>query len=178
MKKVVGIFLAMILMVGFLGGCSPASKPEEKLVVNLGELMDAVKEEFGEDYAPNREIEMEEIENFTEIGPDDIEEFIAEGPMITVSIDTIMAFKAKEGKAEIVEEKLENYREFLVTDSFQYPMNLAKVNSAKVLRHGDYVFFLMLGSYDDREEATEEERLEFAQAEIKRAEDVINKFFE
>ena len=36
-------------------------------------------------------------------------------------------------------------------------MNMAKVNSTKVVRHGDYVFFLMLGRYDDRLEATEEE---------------------
>ena len=36
----------------------------------------------------------------------------------------------------------------------------------------------MLGKYDDRQEATEEERLEFAKAEVKKVEDIINKFFE
>ena len=66
----------------------------------------------------------------------------------------------------------------LINDSFQYPMNIAKVNAAKIVKHGDYVFFLMLGKYDDREEASDEERLEFAKEEVGKVENIINKFFE
>ena len=35
----------------------------------------------------------------------------------------------------------------------------------------------MLGQIDEREDITEEEALEFAKSEIKKLEDVINKFF-
>ncbi|MGJ0847062.1 DUF4358 domain-containing protein [Tissierella praeacuta] len=176
MKKVFGLFLAMIIMVTFLGGC--ATKENGSKVVDLKEVHVAVKEALGEDYYPDRELTTEEIMNFTGIKAEDMETFIAESPMINVSVDTFIAIKAKEGKGDIIEEGLEKYRKYLIQDSFQYPMNIAKVNSSKIVRHGDYLFFLMLGKYDDREEATDEERLEFAKAEIQKVEDVINKFFE
>lgn len=175
MKKIFGMFLAVIMTASFLVGCT--TKNETK-VVDLKEVHAAVKEALGEDYAPNRELTLEELENFTGIKKEDMESFIAESPMISVNIDTFIAIKAKEGKGDAIEAGLEKYRKFLVEDSMQYPMNIAKVNSAKVVRHGDYVFFLMLGKYDDREEATDEERLEFAKAEVQKVEDVINNFFE
>lgn len=176
MKKIFGLFLAMIMMTSFLGGCAP--KKNEVKVVDLKEVHAAVKEALGEDYYPNRELTVEEIENLTGIKEEDMETFIAESPMISVNIDTFIAIKAKEGKGDSIEESLEKYREYLVEGSLQYPMNIAKVNSAKVVRHGDYIFFLMLGKFDDREDATDEERLEFAKAETQKVEDIINKFFE
>ncbi|MBU5314084.1 DUF4358 domain-containing protein [Tissierella carlieri] len=175
MKKIFGLFLAMIMMTSFLGGCVP--KKEVK-IVDLKEVHAAVKEALGEDYYANRELTVEEIKDLTGIKEEDIEVFIAEVPMISVNVDTFIAIKAKEGKGAVIEDSLEKHRKFLVEESLQYPMNMPKVNSAKVVRHGDYVFFLMLGKYDDRQEATEEERLEFAKAEVKKVEDIINKFFE
>ncbi|MDU5082716.1 DUF4358 domain-containing protein [uncultured Tissierella sp.] len=176
MKKIFGLFLGMIMMVSFVGGCAP--KKNEVKTVDLKEVHAAVKEVLGEDYYPNRELTMEEIENLIGIKETDIEIVIAEAPMMSVNVDTFIAIKAKEGKGATIEESLEKHRKFLVEESLQYPMNMPKVNSAKVVRHGDYVFFLMLGKYDDRQEATDEERLEFAKTEVKRAEDAINKFFE
>ncbi|WIV13737.1 DUF4358 domain-containing protein [Proteiniborus sp. MB09-C3] len=175
MKKVFGLFLAIIMMASFLVGCTSKNEAKE---VDLKEIHSAVKEAFGEDYHPNRELTAEEIENFTGIKEAEIESFIAETPMISVNIDTFMAIKAKENKGSEIEESLEKYRKFLVEESVQYPMNIAKVNAAKVVRHGDYVFFLMLGKLDDRQEATDEERLEFAKAEVQKAEEAINKFFQ
>ncbi|WMM24486.1 DUF4358 domain-containing protein [Tissierella sp. MB52-C2] len=175
MKKIFGLFFAMIMMTTFLIGCT--TKKEAK-TVDLDKIHEAVKETLGEDYAPNRELTMEEIENLTGIKEDNIEKIIAESPMISVNVDTFIGIKAKEGKGDIVEEGLDKYRKYLVEESMQYPMNIAKVNSAKVIRHEDYVFFVMLGKHDDRQEATDEERLEFAKEEVKKVEDVINKFFE
>ncbi|MGN9166251.1 DUF4358 domain-containing protein [Tissierellaceae bacterium HCP3S3_D8] len=175
MKKTFILFLAVVMAVSFLGGCAP--KEVETNVVDLNEIHDAVKEAYGEDYFPNRELTPEEIENLTGIKEDDMEDFIAESPMISVQADTFIAIKAKEGKGDIIEKSLEKYRTSLVEDSLQYPMNIAKVNGSKIVRHGDYVFFLMLGKIDERTEATDEERLEFAKAEVKRGEDVINEFF-
>ncbi|WP_353095071.1 DUF4358 domain-containing protein [Tissierella praeacuta] len=176
MKKIFGLFLVMIIMVSFLGGCTP--KKNEVKVVDLGEIHAAVKEALGEDYYPNRELTVEEIENLIGIKVEDMETFIAQSPMISANVDTFIAIEAKEGKGDTIEEGLEKYRKYLVGESLQYPMNIAKVNSAKVVRHGDYVFFLMLGKFDDRENTTDEERLEFAKGEIQKVEDVINKFFE
>lgn len=176
MKKIMGIFLAVTMMVVFVGGCAP--KKIEGKVVDLKEVHKAVKDSLGEDYLPNQEMSFEMLENFTGIEESDIETYIAESPMISMNVDTFIAIQAKEGKGDDVESGLENYKKDLVENSMQYPMNMAKVNSAKVVRHEDYVFFLMLGIYDDRLEATEEEQIEFAKEEIKNIEDIINKFFE
>lgn len=180
MKKGIGLFLVIIMMMSFLAGCSPKNNDNNNQgkEVNIKEVHEAIKESFGEDYYPDREMDLEEIENFTGIKEEDMEEYIAEAPMMNVSVDTFIAIKAKEGKADIIEEGLEKYRTYLVEDSLQYPMNLPKVNSAKVVRHGDYVFFLMLGKNDDEmEDAESKEALEFAQNEIKKAEEIINGFF-
>lgn len=176
MKKIIGLLLAMTMMVVFIGGCTP--KKEQVKVVDLKAVHEAVKESLGEDYYPNQEMTYEMIENFTGIKEEDLESYIAEMPMISMSVDTFIAMKAKEGKGDDVEAGLEKYRKYLVEESMQYPMNLAKVNAAKVVRHGDYIFFLMLGKYDDRLEATEEEQIEFAKLEIENVEKTINEFFE
>lgn len=176
MKRIIGLLLAMTMMVIFIGGCAP--KKEEVKVVDLKAIHEAVKESLGEDYYPDSEMEFEMIENFTGIKEADLESYIAEAPMISMSVDTFIAMKAKEGKGDDVEAGLEKYRKYLVEESMQYPMNLAKVNAAKVVRHGDYIFFIMLGKYDDRLEATEEEQIEFAKLEIEKIEAVVNKFFE
>ena len=58
-----------------------------------------------------------------------------------------------------------------------YPMNVAKVQSGKVVRYGDYVFFVMLGDYDDRTDVTEEDNLKFAEEQTQIGLDVIASFF-
>lgn len=176
MKKLIGLLLAMTMMMVFIGGCAP--KKEEVKVVDLKAVHEAVKESLGEDYYPNQEIPYEMIDSFTGIKEEDLESYIAEMPMISMSVDTFIAMKAKEGKGDDLEAGLEKYRKYLVEESMQYPMNMAKVNAAKVVRHGDYLFFIMLGKYDDRLDATEEEQIEFARLEIEKIEEVINKFFE
>lgn len=179
MKKGIGLFLAVIMIVTILGACAP--KKDESEVVDLNEIHSAVKESLGEDgYFPNREMTIEELEDLMGLNQSDIESYVGEGPMMSVSIDTFLAIKAKEGKADAVEASLQEYRTFLVEDSMQYPMNLAKVNASKVVRYGDYVFFLMLGGVDpnmDNEDTTDEDRLEFAKGEIQKVEEAINKFF-
>lgn len=176
MKKTIGLILIISILVTFGVGC--AKDKNTGKVVDLDKIHTAIKESLGEDYTSNRELELEELEGIVGVKGSDMESYIAEAPMISVGVDTFIAIKAKEGKADIIEEGLNKHRKYLVEDSMQYPMNIAKVNASEVIRHGDYIFFLMLGKYDDREEATDEERLEFAKGEIKKVEDVVNKFFE
>lgn len=179
MKKILALLLAVSMLAVFAIGCSPSKDSDgDKKLVDLEEIHTAVKESLGDDYAPNMEMSVEEIERITGVKVDDMESYIAESPMISVNVDTFIAIKAKEGKADAIEEGLEDYKDDLIENSLQYPMNMAKVNAAEVVRHGDYVFFLMLGKFDEREEATDEERLEFAEKEVDKIEDIIDKFFE
>ena len=53
---------------------------------------------------------------------------------------------AKDGKVEDVENALNAYRDSLVNDTMQYPMNLGKIQASRVERIGDYVCFVQLGA--------------------------------
>jgi uncharacterized protein DUF4358 len=180
MKKFIGIFLGLVMMMSFVVACAPKEEDNSDVAVdvNIEDIHEKVKEEFGEDYIPDNQMELEQLETLVGVKVENVEEYIAETPMISVNVDTFIAIEAKEGKGDAVEESLQAYRTSILEQSMMYPMNQAKVNAAKVVRHGDYVFFLMLGKYDDREDVTEEEALEFAKEEVERAENVINGFFE
>lgn len=178
-KKKLALILGAIMIMSFVVACSPKTGDKDEVkVVDIKEIHEKIKEEFGEDYIADMEMGIEDLENLTGLNGDDVEESIGEMPMISMNVDTFIAIKAKEGKGDSVEGDLEEYRTKIVEESMNYPMNLAKVNAAKVVKHGDYVFFLMLGKFDDRDDATEEEALEFAQEEVKRAEDIIDSFFQ
>ncbi len=177
MKKFLFLLLTMTLLSTTLVGCKKEQGNNETVNVSIESIHEAVKKELGENYLPDRDIEKAEIEEFMDIDMDNAEQFIAQSPMISMNVDTFIAIKAKEGMANDVEEDLIEYREFLNTEAFMYPMNLAKANASEVVRHGDFVFFVMLGAYDDREEASEEERIIFAKDEVAKVKDVIDSFF-
>ncbi len=147
----------------------------EKIIFQI-QVHDAVVNSLGEDYIPDRDMEKEELENMG-LNTDDMEEYIAQAPMISMNVDNFIGIKAKNGKADEIEKALEDWRDYLIENSMQYPMNIAKVNAADVVRHGDYVFFILLGKYDGRDDATEEEQLDFAKDEVRKVEDVIAGFF-
>ena len=42
--------------------------------------------------------------------------------------------------------------------AMQYPMNMPKIQASRVIRKGDYVFFLMLGYISSEEEELDEEK--------------------
>jgi hypothetical protein len=174
MKKTLIMFLAISMITVFAMGCAPTVNNKD---VDLKEVHDAVKESLGEAYVPDRDLEKQELENIVGTSTEDMAEYIAQSPMISMNIDTFIGIKAKDGKADEIEKGLLDYRDFLIENSMQYPMNIAKVNAAEVVRHGDYVFFLMLGNFDDREDVTEEEQLEFAQDEVRKVKEVIAEFF-
>lgn len=178
MKKIIGFFMAAIMVSTFLGGCgSKDNESNGSTNVDIKEIHEKVKNELGEDYFPDSEISNEQLKDQMEIDMDNVKEYIAESPMISVNIDMFIAMEAKEGKGEEVEADLNEYKEYMANNAMMYPMNIAKVSAAKVVRHGDYVFFIMLGKYDDRDDATEEEAFIFAKEEVKKVEDIINSFF-
>ena len=112
------------------------------------------------------------------INSDLYDSFIAEGPMISVHVDTFVAVKAKEGKGEEVAQHLNDYRDSQLNGAMQYPMNLPKIEASQVVRHGDYVFFVMLGTPSEEAEAQgEEAALESAKENTQIAIDIIDGFF-
>ena len=109
----------------------------------------AVVEALGEDYWPNMPMDAEMFEMFFDIGPDMYEDYMAESPMISVNVDTLVIVRAKEDTVEAVEEKLNTYRDNKINDTMQYPQNIGKIQASQVERIGNYVVFVQLGAETD-----------------------------
>ncbi len=107
----------------------------------------------------------------------DVEKFVAKLPLMSTHVDTFIAVQAKAGKGENVEKALLANQKTIQENSLTYPMNIAKVSASKVVRYDDYVFFVMLGAFDERDEVTEAEALKFAQEENQKYLDIISSFF-
>lgn len=120
-------------------------------------LKQAVVEALGADnYWPDMPMDAEMVETFYGITPDMYEDYMAESPMISANVDTLIIVKAKEGKADAVEEALNVYREANVNDTMQYPQNLGKIQASQVERIDNYVIFVQLGGFAIEEEKEED----------------------
>lgn len=179
MKKIFFNILTITILAAVLIGCGQKTPgvDNDNNDVALSDIQEAVQVHLGENYLPNMDIDESQLGDIIGLDIDEIEEYIAQVPMISAHVDTFIAVKAKDGEADDVEDDLVKYRANIVENSIQYPGNLAKVNASEVVRHGDYVFFIMLGSFDEREDVSEAEQLEFAQKETSEIKEVISKFF-
>lgn len=145
----------------------------------LGKVYAAVKEAYGEKYVPSMMFDETMMEGTFGITKDQYDSYVAEGPMISAHVEMFVGVKAKEGKAADVAKALEDYRMSQLDGAIQYPMNMPKIEASEVVTHGDYVFFIMLGSPDmEAEEQGEEAALESAKENNRIAVDVIAGFFE
>lgn len=105
----------------------------------------AVMEAVGENYFPNMPLDPEMLEANFGITSDMYDDYMAEMPMISTNVDTLLIIKAKDGKVEAIEEALNTYREGMVNDTMQYPMNVGKIQASRIERIGNYVCFVQLG---------------------------------
>lgn len=140
------------------GDASQDTLPEEGSATDAGQeqtegwseemtkLRAAVVEAVGEEeYWPDMPMEADMLETFYGITSDLYEDYMAESPMISANVDTLLIVKAKEDQADAVVEILSGYRENLVGDTMQYPQNLGKIQASQVEKIGNYVIFVQLG---------------------------------
>ena len=105
----------------------------------------AVTDLLGDNYFPNMPLDPEMLEILFGITTDMFEDYLAEMPMISANVDTLVVVKAIEGQGDAVEEALNTYRDAQVSNTMQYPQNVGKVQASKVERIGNYAIFTMLG---------------------------------
>lgn len=186
-KQLTAVIMAASLALASLTGCSspsagkePTSQETEAAVsVSLDDVLNKVKEAYGEDYIPSTAMDEQMLNDIIGLSPELYESYVAEMPMISTFVETFIGVKAKEGQGDGVEKALTEYRDRLVNDTMQYPMNVSKIQASQVVRHGDYVFFVMLGGPDDAAlEQGDEAALKSAEENNKIAIDVINGFFQ
>lgn len=152
MKKMLLVLSALLLGV-LLCACSAEDKaPSGK----LNDVYNEVKAAYGENYLPSMAYDEASISEGLGIDKSLYKEIIAEAPMISIQVDTFIAAEAAEGKAGELETAVKAYRQKLLEDTRQYPVNQLKISASKVYRVDDYVFFVMLGSIGS-EETNEDE---------------------
>lgn len=194
MKKISIIILTMALTLAFITGCSkedtkgpsndiPSSPETENddstnnTEITVDDILNAIKAAYGENYLPNMEIDPESLEMEFGLTSDMYEAVKAELPMISTHADRVVIIKAAEGRVDDVEDALITAKENKVNDTFQYPMNLPKINATKIVRNGDFVCFLMVGAINENMDATEEEAKQFAEDEVEKGVNAFNDLF-
>lgn len=155
--------------------------------VALQTVIDSIKGAYGDTYYPNVPVEEihemvnqgeslgELIQNMYGIAEDSYEEIFIEVPMISAQSDMLIAVKVVDGKQQEVVDILTAYREGLVSDALQYPMNQVKLQASQVIEKDGFVFFVTLGDIpmevqDQGDEAVLEKALEVNQIAV----DTIN----
>ncbi len=180
--------MAASLAFASLTGCStssagkePAGQETEAAVnVSLDDVLNKIKRSLRRGLHPQHSHGRPDVKRrVIGLSPELCESYVAEMPMISTFVETFIGVKAKEGKGDDVEKALTGIqRERLVGDTMQYPMNVSKIQASQVVRHGDYVFFVMLGGPDDAAmEQGDEAALKSAEENNKIAIDVIDGFF-
>lgn len=106
----------------------------------------AVVDTIGENYWPNMQVTPDILESKYGITADMYEDYFAEEPMISANVDALVVIKAEEDTADAVEQALNAYRDNLVNDTMQYPMNIGKIQASRIERIGNYVCFVQLGA--------------------------------
>lgn len=176
MKKIISILMSILLVSTMLVGCSNGDKTNEagglKGDATLSDVNDKIVAEIG--------IAMPEAVNDTTltdifgVNKDNVEEYAGQMSMVMTSSDTFLIVKAKEGKVEDVKAALEARRETIIQAQY-LPAEIEKANAGKVYVNGNYVALMVLG--DTMVEDGQDFDSAKAQEEIKKAEDIVNSFF-
>jgi len=157
-SKVFSVAVSFIMCLCILSGCGSNVKKD----VPLDNIVNNIKSAYGDDYLPNNEMTEEMFKSEFDLDMSQVLEYKAEIPLIGTHPDRLVIVKATSGKGADVEEKLNAVKDNKIKDTMQYPMNQAKINSAKVVRNGDYVAFIMLGAINDNVDATDQQAKQFA----------------
>ena len=141
--------------------------------VPMSDLKTAVTGILGENYWPQMALDAEMLSSVCGISADMYDDFLAEMPMMSAHIDTMIIIKAKDGQVEAVEEALNTYRDSLVENSL-YPSHVAKSQASRIEVFGNYVCFILLGGDTTSvEEQGDEATITYCQEENEKALDAI-----
>lgn len=168
-KKIVSILAFLLILTGCVNNSSHVFDQQQ-----FDQLVSAVKTEYGDDYYPNYLYEEDYLINVLQIDPTHLNAYYAEGPMMTIGVDTFILLHVKDEYISTVVAAMNEYHRFLKEDSFQYPMNYHKVAASQVISKGNYVALVMLAPYMEvDEDTTEIEILSFYNEHVSRGVNVL-----
>lgn len=135
------------------GGDAGAGNYEEGWSQEMAKLKSAVVDALNGEYWPDMAMMPDMLEMTFGITSDMYDDYMAEMPMISANVDTLLIVQAKDDKVEAVGQALEAYRDAQINDTLQYPMNIGKVQASRIETIGNYVIFVQLGG--DTQQAAE-----------------------
>lgn len=97
-------------------------------------------------YWANMQTDKAMFEEMVGLTSDMYTDFLYEMPMISANVDSLMVVKPAEGQEQAVLDKVTEFRQMKVDDTFQYPQNIAKTKGSVVKVIGDYVVYVQLGA--------------------------------
>lgn len=185
-KKILAVLMAFSLASASIIPAIPLDNASflveaaKKKQPSVKKIRDAIADKYGDDYVPNVSNTASEISQLYGIKASWYSDILAEVPMISTHVDTLIIAKAKNKNARNqIKKQLSKYRQQQIANSAQYPMNMPKIQASRVYVKDNYVFFIMLGFIDSNleETGTEEQLIKAYKAENKKAVDVINSLF-
>lgn len=136
-------------------------------------ILNNIREAYGDNYLPSMSIDNDTYESMFGISADLYSEAAGDMMMISTYPDTVMIFKAADGKFDDLLAAVNAYKDTVMANTMQYPINIEKVNATKVVTKDDYVAFLLVGAIDESDEPSPE----FAQEQVQIAVDAFNASF-
>lgn len=163
-KKLLAFMLAAACAVGAVPAAAVAETPvmveAATKTPSITAVYSAVKSAYGSSYLPSVRMKKDEIRTRLGISSSWYSAAIAEVPMISAHVDTLVIVKAKNAASKKkIKAALVKYRKSLINDTNQYPMNQLKIKASKVYVKGSYVCFFMLGTLDPKQEEQEESKV-------------------
>lgn len=142
-------------------------------------VRDAVVDALGENYLPSMPLMPDMLEGMVGVKSDLYDDYLAEMPMISANVDTLLIIKAKDGKVDEVEKALNDYRNAQISNTMQYPMNIPKIQASRVEKIGNYLCFVMLGGdIMDELEKGDEAAILYCQGENDRVIEILKEKLE
>jgi len=130
---------------------TPDVETPEVVSVSMDDVVNTLKNTYGERYLPSMPLDQDTFNMMVGLTSDMYSEFYAEMPMMSTHADRL--FIVKTDKVDDVKAVFDTYKQSLIDDTMQYPMNIAKIENSEVYVKNDYVMFFMLGGYTDEEPA-------------------------
>lgn len=164
-KKLLALLLVLVCALTALPAETALEQPvtteaATKTAPSISKVYSSVKNAYGDDYLPDVRLSKDEINARYGISSSWYTSAIAEVPMISTHVDTLVIVKAKNASAKKkIKSALIDYRKDLIADTHQYPMNQLKIQASKVYVKGSYVCFFMLGTLDDEQDGQDDSKI-------------------
>ncbi len=189
MKRILTISIILVLI---LTGCSKSTKDETVIPLDedandseplskdvLKDIHSEIMNYLGDDYVSTSSMSEIELKELAGINSDVLVDFVAQRPEKSDYIDRFIAVQVKDGSEQEAFDSLNHFRSYHVSqaDSSVKPENRAKLKASEVVRHGNYVFFVMMGHFDTNKHSSEEEKIYFAEGETEQIKEIIANHF-